>query len=216
MIEALAKTLQSLKVGYVWKALFLSMLISGAIIAVIIGIMFFLLGSFDPPSLIAPLVGWLGAALAPIMGWLLFPLTLPLISYIFLDGIADAIEKEFYPNKQGDSPPLMKTLPADIKLIFVLILLNILLLPFYLVPILNILIYYLLNGYLLGREFFELIGLRHDTRQEVREQRKKHRFMVVGAGILILLAATTPILNLFAPVLATVYMVHIYHFLNRS
>jgi uncharacterized protein involved in cysteine biosynthesis len=214
MLESLAKTFESLRIGYVWKALFFSLLISTGIIAALIFTMIYLMGSFEMSGWLATIVSWLGGALAPVLGWFLFPITLPLITYLFLDSIADAIEKEFYPDKQGTIPPLMKTLPASIKLIFVLIALNILVLPLYLVPIVNLGLYYVLNGYLFGREFFELIGLRHKTRTEAKELRKKHRFTIIGAGILIVLAATTPILNLFAPVLATIYMVHVYHFIT--
>lgn len=213
MIEALLKTVDSLKIVYLWKVMFLSALITIIIFIGLIAGLMYAIGFFEIEGggWIASLISWAGSGSAFVLSWFLFPVTLPIITYLFLDGISDNVEKELYPDKQGNSPSFLKTLPSDIKLIVVLVVLNILILPLYLVPFVNLFIYYLLNGYLLGREFFELIALRHGSRKEARALRRDHRFAVIFAGILITLAATTPILNLFAPVLATTFMVHVFH-----
>ena len=65
-----------------------------------------------------------------------------------------------------------------------------------------------MNGYLLGREYFELVSLRHLDVEAARRLQKRFRFRIFMAGLVIAAFATVPILNLFAPLFATAFMVH--------
>ncbi len=56
----------------------------------------------------------------------------------------------------------------------------------------------LANGWLLGREFFELAALRHLSRQESDALRRRHAGKIYGAGLLIAVLALVPGIDLIA------------------
>ena len=95
-----------------------------------------------------------------------------------------------------------------------MLLLNLLALPLYLLlmflPPTGLILFYCLNGYLLSREYFELVGGRHLDLAGLRKARKKNTWAIFPAGVLIALMLTVPILNLLAPLVATAAMVHIF------
>jgi CysZ protein len=66
------------------------------------------------------------------------------------------------------------------------------------------------NGYLLGREFFEFAAMRFRPPEEARAFRKAHGTTVFLAGLLIAGFLAVPILNLLTPIFATVMMVHLH------
>ena len=91
-----------------------------------------------------------------------------------------------------------------------MVVLNLVMLVFLLIPPLFPFVFYGVNGYLLGREFFELVALRRIGLEEVRNLRKAHRGRLFLAGIVIAFLFTVPGLNLVAPVIATAVMVHLF------
>jgi CysZ protein len=93
--------------------------------------------------------------------------------------------------------------------------LNILALPLYFVPIINVFVFYLLNGYLLGREYFELVAARRFDAAGTRRLRRKFRGRVMLAGVVIAFLLTVPIVNLVTPVVATGFMLHVFERLRR-
>jgi uncharacterized protein involved in cysteine biosynthesis len=100
------------------------------------------------------------------------------------------------------------------RFIGITIMLNVLALPLYLIallfPPLFAFVFYGLNGYLLGREYFELVSLRHQDEKAARRLRKTNRSKVFLAGIVIAFFITVPIINLVVPILATAFMLHIF------
>ena len=146
---------------------------------------------------------------------LTFSATATLIGGLFLDDIAEAVEKRHYP---GDNPGLSadfsKTIGVSIRFIGITLLLNVLAIPFYLIallfPPLFACIFYGLNGYLLSREYFELVSLRHKDAKAARQLRKANGLRVFSAGVVIAFLLTVPIVNLFMPILATAFMLHIF------
>ncbi len=104
----------------------------------------------------------------------------------------------------------MPDLLHDIGFTLKALMLNILVLPFCLFgigPILPI----ALNSYLLGREFFESAAGYHLGKPEARKMGSSHRLPVCGGGLLITLTSLVPLLNFFIPILAVIWMVHVYH-----
>ena len=75
----------------------------------------------------------------------------------------------------------------------------------------NLVLFYVVNGYLTGREYFELVGLSRRQPVEVAMLRQCNRGRVQVAGLLIVFLMTIPLVNLLAPVIATVFMVHLYN-----
>lgn len=149
--------------------------------------------------------GWLFA-------WMLFPAVLPLIIHFFDDSIIEVIEKHHYPpTLRGKNWPFWQEVRHDIIFMLKAILLNIVILPLYLVPVINLVIFYVLNGYLIGNEFFMTVARRHSNLQASAGIRKENSRIIFSAGVLITLLTTIPIVNLFAPLLGVAMMTHLFH-----
>jgi CysZ protein len=142
----------------------------------------------------------------------LIPLVHPVVSLVasfFLERIAARVEAQDYPaDPAGRDQPVVQSLLVAIRFTLVLIAVNLIALPFYLIPGVNLALFWLVNGYLLGREYFELVALRHLDAAAARALRRHHALRVLLAGIVIALFATVPVLNLLAPLFATAFMVH--------
>ncbi|NUS70802.1 MAG: sulfate transporter family protein [Ensifer adhaerens] len=150
----------------------------------------------------------LGLALA--LALLLAPVT-ALIAGFFLDDVADVIEKRDYPNEPPGRPlPLGEAIAGSLKFLGVVILGNLLALVLLLVPGVNLVAFFLVNGYLLGREFFEFAAMRYRAPAEARLFREKHRSAVFLAGLLLAGFLAVPFVNLLTPLFAAGLMVHLH------
>ena len=74
----------------------------------------------------------------------------------------------------------------------------------------GVIIFFLLNGYLLGREYFQFAAQRFRPEREASALRKKFSLEVFLAGLIIAAFMSVPILNLFTPVFASALMVHLH------
>jgi len=160
-----------------------------------------------------------GLAIAILM-ILLFPAAVSATIGLFLEGVAEAVESRHYP---GLPPPrsqsVREAVGAGLKFVLVAILLNLAVLPVYILgiflPPLNFFVFYGLNGYLLGREYYETVALRRLDAKLADEVRRRSRGQVFLGGVVITLMLTVPILNLIAPVIATAFMVHVFESIRR-
>ncbi len=69
-------------------------------------------------------------------------------------------------------------------------------------------VYYGLNGYLLSREYFEVMALRRVSETEARAMRRQYRGRIWLAGAATTFMLTIPVLNMIAPVIGTAATVH--------
>ena len=69
---------------------------------------------------------------------------------------------------------------------------------------------YALNGYLVGREYFELAAMRRLDPQDGQALRKQHKARVFICGIVIAILMTVPLVNWLMPIIATAFMVHVF------
>ncbi len=156
-------------------------------------------------------VDLLGGLATLILTWFLFPGIMSALIGLFLEDIAGAVEARHYP-----SLPKAKGLPATaavlttLRFLGVVIILNISLLIFLLFPPVFPFVFYAVNGYLLSREYFELVALRRIGPEEMRSLRRAHRGRLFMAGVVITLLLTVPLVNLLAPIVATAAMVHLF------
>ena len=190
-----------------------------AVFVILMGSVYFALGGVDletiswiswlPDFILSPLA-WIFGALVFTVPLLLFPAVASIFIALFLDEIIEAVEAKYYPNDpKGPGLPLAQSLAVSIKFSLIVIAVNILALPLYLTGILT-LAYYLVNGYLFGREYFEMVSLSHHTPSEVSDLRKQNRGKVFLTGIVIAFMFTIPIVNFFTPLIAAAAMVHIF------
>lgn len=158
---------------------------------------------------------WAGFAIFLVALSVLFPAIATLFISLFLDDIADAVERRHYPqDPTGKAAPLVASLLLSMRFVLVMLVLNILALPLYLIPAINLFVFYGLNGYLLSREYFELVSIRHMPVSDVRALRRAHRGRLFLVGVVIAFLMTVPIVNLIAPIVATAAMVHVYKTLS--
>ena len=98
------------------------------------------------------------------------------------------------------------------------IMVNILLVPIYLIgaffPIVSFLVFYSVNGYLVGNELFETVASRHLEMNDRYLLKKRNKGKVIIGGIIMVGISTIPILNLIAAVLGVVFMTHLFHSLT--
>jgi uncharacterized protein involved in cysteine biosynthesis len=157
-----------------------------------------------------------GMAAMIFASFLLFPAVMTAVLSIFLDEVAQAVEARHYPQlPKAREQPVWEAIRDGLSLAASTIVLNLLALPLYFIPVLNVFVFYALNGYLLGREYFELVAVRRLNRQDVQRLRRKHRgrLIIVGAAIAVML--TIPLVNLVTPIVATAFMLHVFEGLRR-
>ncbi|MDQ0558993.1 CysZ protein [Rhizobium mesoamericanum] len=168
--------------------------------------------------------GWLGFVFAIAAGiglalglaLLLSPVT-ALIASLFLDDVAAVVEKRDYPSDPpGTAMPLGPALVSSIKFLGVVIAGNLIALFLLFVPGINLIAFFLVNGYLLGREFFEFAAMRFRSPQEARLFRAKHATTVFLAGLVVAAFLTVPIVNLLTPLFAAGLMVHLHKLISRK
>lgn len=161
------------------------------------------------------LVGFLGGMAAAVLSIYLFPAVSGFVLSFLLEDVVKAVEARHYPHlSQPRIVGLRESLGLALRFMLIIILLNTLALPLYLIPGLNIVCFYLLNGYILGREYFELVALRRLSYPEVKEWRWRNRSLLLGIGVVVAFLLTIPLLNLTIPVLTAVYMTHVLEILR--
>jgi len=162
--------------------------------------------------------GWLtffaaifaGIGLALVLALLIAPIT-ALIAGLFLDDVADVVEKRDYPNDvPGKALPLGQAIIGSIQFLGIVLLGNIIALFLLFIPGVNLIAFFVVNGYLLGREFFEFAAMRFRTPKDARAFRAKHSSTVFLAGLLIACFLAVPFLNLLTPLFAAGLMVHLH------
>jgi len=142
---------------------------------------------------------------------LLFPALLIGISGVFLEDIADLVEEKYYSYlPKANKISTFQQLKSLLSLIGLILFVNLLMIPIYFFPVINIIIFYLLNGYLISKEYFELISLRRISVENYRKLWKKKFFSIYVGGIICSIGISVPILNLFVPYLSTAFMVHLF------
>ena len=217
MFDAFAKALQQMPDPAFRKVLIKSISLTIVVFVVLLGLAYYLV-----VPLIVVDISWLdwlselaGILVFLVAAFLLFPAVATLFVSLFLEEIASAVERRHYPDSApGQSPDAMTSFLLSLRFTVIAILLNILALPVYILgllfPPLNIVVFYGLNGYLLSREYFELVSSRHLAPEAMHRLRKSAGRRLWLSGVLIAFLLTIPFVNLIAPLLATAAMIHIF------
>lgn len=164
--------------------------------------------AIGPLELIFDFIAQFGVML---LTWFLFPPVVTAVGALMLDKVVDAVEQRHYPDlAMAPGASLKDSIGPAIKFLGVTVGLNILCLPLLLIPPLFPFVYYGLNGYLLSREYFELVALRRLTTPDANAMRLRWRAPLFFAGAGFAFMLTVPILNLIAPILATAATVHLF------
>ena len=135
------------------------------------------------------------------------------ITSMFLDEVAQAVEDRHYTHLPPASRiPFWEALRDTINFLGIIIAANTLALLLYaaFAPAAPF-IFWALNGFLLGMEYFTLAAMRRLGRQKAKELRRKHLFTIWTAGVLMAIPLTLPLINLLIPILGAATFTHIFH-----
>ena len=173
--------------------------------------------------------GWewvdnLGFTLVVIVAvYLLFPPLVTMMMGLNLERIAGAVESRYYPDSPASrSVGMGEALSSALKLTLVMIALNIVALIPYVFLLFTtggvgtLALFLVLNGYLLGREYFEMVALRHLPVDTMLSLRRQARDRILMTGILIAGMFAVPFLNILAPILGAAVMTHAFHHLKTG
>ena len=180
---------------------------------------------FAPEHLTLPWIGqipvggalsWGSLVLLPLMGFFLMAPVAAAFSGLFAESVAEAVEDTHYPQAKGLPVAFWDGLLESAALLGAVLLVS--LLTLVLTPFLGPLawlVFYGGNGWLLGREFFQMAASRHLRPPQATALRRRLSGQVTALGILIALLLTVPVLNILVPVLAAAAFTHLFH-LTRS
>ncbi|NKB49248.1 MAG: hypothetical protein GKS02_07775 [Alphaproteobacteria bacterium] len=211
MFDAFFKTLNQLPTPPFQRVLWLS--IGGSLLTAII-----LWFAINLTLKNTDFIGWgwldwtvdlLGSLAAIVLLFLLLPAFVGLIASLMLESICRAVEARHYPHlPEARSQSIMEAIIIGVRFAAILIVLNILVLPLIFVPPVYFVVGWALNGYLLGREYFELVACRRLGTAELRAVRKKYSLSTLSTGLVIAVISIIPIVNLILPLFGTAFMLH--------
>ncbi len=137
---------------------------------------------------------------------------------IFLDRVAEAVEDRHYPGLAPARALSAGEAVADVaKFLGVLTIVNVFALILYLLfaPIAPIL-FWVLNGILLGREYGQMVALRRNDPAGAAAFRRENRPTLFAAGVLMAVPLTIPVVNILVPILGAATFTHLYHLLSAA
>ncbi len=141
----------------------------------------------------------------------LMPVVTAFVGSFFVDEIADAVEREHYPAEPpGRALPFFRALIEGLSFAALALVVYLCALPFVLFAGLGVIILFLANSYLLGREYFELAAMRFRSPHEARALRKTNAVYIFLAGMFIAVFVSIPVVNLATPIFAMALMVHVH------
>lgn len=141
----------------------------------------------------------------------LLPAVSAVVAGYFLDEAAEIVERTQYPaDPPGRELPLGRALLYGLRFAGLSLLVNLAALTLFFVPVVNIVVFFSANAYLLGREYFELAAGRFRAMDEVTRLRRAYRPTVLAAGAMMAGLVLIPILNLLTPLFGVALMVQVH------
>jgi len=176
-----------------------------------------------PESISLPFIGeigWLSTVLsgfvviAALIGsvFLMVPVA-SLFTGLFLDQVVDAVEARHYPAFAPQPRADFGTVLRDsAKFLGLMLIVNLLaLIIYFMAMIFAPIVFWVVNGFLLGREYFQMVALRRLSPADAKALRRRVSVQVFMIGVMMAFVLTIPIVNLFVPVLAAATYTHLFH-----
>ncbi len=209
------------------RVIWLGLLLTIALLVAAYAVLLWVLDTFIGPDAYFEVLGRV-VSIGDLLSWsslifmlvLSFFLMIPVASAItslFLDEVADAVEVRHYPSMPPTpGVPFFDAFRDTLNFLGVIIGANTLAFVIYVfLPFATPFIFFGLNGYLLGREYFQLAATRRIGREGAKALRKRHALTIWAAGILMALPLVVPVLNLVIPILGAATFTHIFHGLKE-
>lgn len=141
--------------------------------------------------------------------WLMVPVTSAIIA-LFLDEVAQAVEARHYPHlPKQTATKLQDQILVGIRFLGILLLANVgALILSMILPLLAPFVFWATNGYLMGREYFQMAAMRRMPRAQAQELYQRHQGSIWTAGILMAIPMSIPLVGLFIPILGAATFTH--------
>jgi CysZ protein len=175
------------------------------------------LGSgFHTPLYVLSWLLSIAAGLGIVLGAvLLMPAITSLVASIFVDEVAEHVEREHYPaDRSGIALPFGLAMHEGIKAALLTILVYLIALPFVFLAGAGFLAFFIATAWLLGRQYFELAAMRFRPPAEAKAMRRDNAAIVFTAGLVIAAFVSIPIVNLATPLFGMAFMVHMHKLLS--
>ena len=216
LVDAAARSLNQLFAprfrSVLWRSL-------GLTIALLVGLWFaaefaistFLMPFLGPWPWLTTALGFLfGAGLFIGAGFLIAPVS-SVFAGLFLDDVAEEVERRHYGDAAvGQAMPMGASIWIALRFFGLVVLANLITLVLFLALGLGVVVFFVANGYLLGREYFQFAALRHVDEAQAHELRQRHGTAIFLGGLMIAGFLAVPILNLLTPLFAAALMVHVF------
>ncbi|MES2144046.1 MAG: EI24 domain-containing protein [Pseudomonadota bacterium] len=163
------------------------------------------------------LLGWASLGLMILLSIVLMVPVAAAFAGVFADDVADAVEARHYAYlSPAPQPSLGDSLVSSVNFLGLVIAVNAVALVVYLFSgPLAPLVFWAVNGYLLGREYFLSIATRRLGKDVARALRKRYSGRIWLAGALMAAPLSIPFVNLLIPVLGAATFTHMFHRLAR-
>jgi CysZ protein len=156
----------------------------------------------------ADVLGTIGAAILAL--WLFLPVAAA-IGTLYIDRIASAVERRYYPSLP---PPHGASVGAQLwdavsvgSRVLLLSLLGLILAL--IIPGVGLVLAWIIGGYAIGRSMFAAVAMRRMPRGAAEALYLRARPVVLAQGCIMAVAGYVPVLNLLIPVVGTAAMVHV-------
>lgn len=223
MIRAYSLAITQLRDRRYRRLLWLGVALSMALLIGMAALLFLIIQPLIPGALFLPLVGPVQEVSATVsfatvlyLPWLSIFLMVPVASIftgLFLNDVADAVEAEHYRIEDPRNPvPFRESINDALRYFGLLVAVNLLGMAVFAISSgWGIVILWLLNGFLLSREYFTMIARRRHGPEEARALQKQHLLPLWFPGILLAVGLTVPVLNLAMPLVGAAVFTHLYH-----
>jgi uncharacterized protein involved in cysteine biosynthesis len=154
----------------------------------------------------------IAAGLGVVVGAIfLMPAITSLVASVFVDDVADIVEREHYPAERvGVALPFGLAITEGGKTALLTIAVYLIALPFVFFAGIGFVVFFIATAWLLGREYFELAAMRFRSPADAKAMRKQHAATVFTAGLFIAAFVSIPIVNLATPLFGMTFMVHMH------
>ena len=147
----------------------------------------------------------------------IMPPVASLFTGLFLEDVAEATEARHYPGPVPQRTGWMEALRGTLGYFAVLLAANAAALVAFLLLILTplapfaFLVFWAVNGFMVGREYFTMVAIRWLGREGAREMRARRRGQIWALGVAVAFLLSVPLLNLVMPVVAAAAFTHLFH-----
>ena len=191
-------------------------------------VVLWLVNIFAPDVVTLPFVGevhwvddllsWGSVLLMMVLSMFLMVPVASAFTSMFLDDVADAVEERHFPALPvADRVSFVVALQDTLNFLGLLIVANILALILYLMFLpAGPLVFWGLNGFLLGREYFQLVAMRRIGRQGAKAMFRANLPQIWLAGALMAMPLSIPLINLLVPILGAATFTHLFHRLHSK